>query len=64
MSLIKMENKMVRAVIYGRVSTTNQNTETQLLELRDVCKRNNWNIIKEITDNGISGSKPPHQSLE
>ena len=48
---------MVRAVIYGRVSTTNQNTETQLLELREVCKRNNWNIIKEITDNGISGSK-------
>jgi len=29
-----MENNMVRAVIYGRVSTTNQNTETQLLELR------------------------------
>ena len=47
----------MRAVIYGRVSTQKQTTDNQVLELREVCKRNGWTIVKEITDNGISGSK-------
>lgn len=46
-----------RAVIYSRVSTARQTTENQVLELREVCKRNNWVIAAEITDDGISGSK-------
>ena len=47
----------MRAVIYGRVSTQKQTTDNQVLELREVCKRNAWTIVKEITDSGISGSK-------
>ncbi len=48
---------LLRAVIYSRVSTTRQTTDNQLLELREVCHRNNWSIVAELTDNGISGSK-------
>ena len=47
----------MRAVIYSRVSTLKQSTENQKLELRAVCKRNNWSVVREISDNGISGSK-------
>ncbi len=47
----------LRAVIYSRVSTAKQTTENQVLELREVCKRNNWTIVAELTDDGISGSK-------
>jgi DNA invertase Pin-like site-specific DNA recombinase len=47
----------LRAVIYSRVSTTKQTTENQVLELREVCIRNNWTIVAELTDEGISGSK-------
>ena len=47
----------MRAVIYSRVSTLKQSTENQTLELREVCKRNNWSVVREISDNGISGSK-------
>lgn len=49
---------MKRAVLYARVSTINhgQTVENQLLVLREVCARNGWKIVKEITDQ-ISGAK-------
>lgn len=46
-----------RCVIYVRVSTTHQNTDSQLMELRDVAKKQNLKIISEISDKGISGVK-------
>lgn len=52
-----MESQPMRAVLYSRVSTNKQTTDNQTLELRDVCRRNNWRVIREITDNGISGAK-------
>ena len=52
-----MEAPALRVVLYSRVSTGKQTTDNQTIELRQVCSRNNWNIIREITDNGISGSK-------
>ncbi len=52
-----MTQAPLRAVIYSRVSTTKQTTENQVLELREVCKRNNWTIVAELTDEGISGGK-------
>lgn len=47
----------LRAVIYSRVSTAKQTTDNQVLELREVCQRNNWKVVAELTDDGISGSK-------
>lgn len=52
-----MSASSMRVVIYSRVSTSKQTTDNQVLELKEVCRRNNWNIIREITDNGISGAK-------
>ena len=34
----------MRAVIYARVSTADQTTENQTLELQKVAKRNGWTV--------------------
>lgn len=47
----------MRVVIYSRVSTTRQTTDNQTLQLREVAARNNWIVIEELSDDGISGSK-------
>ena len=44
-------------VIYGRVSTSDQTAENQLMKLKDVIKINNWNLIDTYVDEGISGAK-------
>ena len=49
------ESKSV--AIYCRCSTSSQDPETQLLELRKVAKRNNWIICDEYIDRAISGIK-------
>jgi DNA invertase Pin-like site-specific DNA recombinase len=50
---------MKRAAIYARVSTRNghQDPETQLLALRQVAQRADWQIAGEYVDHGISGAK-------
>ncbi len=55
---------MKRAVIYGRVSTKEQNTENQLRELRKVAKNNGWKFTREYIDHGISGAKGRDQRPE
>ena len=50
-------SKNHRVAIYARVSTQKQTTENQRLELREVAKRNGWDIVAELADEGISGSK-------
>ena len=49
--------KSRRVAIYARVSTSSQTVENQFQELREVAKRNGWNIVAELSDNGISGAK-------
>ena len=48
---------MERVVIYSRVSTKDQDTENQMRLLRDIVERNNYELIDEYVDHGISGSK-------
>lgn len=43
--------------IYIRCSTNGQNTDTQLVALRDYCQRNKYQIAGEYIDNGVSGLK-------
>ena len=43
--------------IYAGVSTTDQNCEMQLRELREYCQRRGWKISKEYVDIGWSGAK-------
>jgi DNA invertase Pin-like site-specific DNA recombinase len=46
-----------KCAIYARVSTKSQTVENQLLELRAVAARQNWQIAAEVTDAGLSGAK-------
>lgn len=46
-----------RVAIYARVSTIHQTVENQLQELRAVAERNGWEIVAQLSDSGISGTK-------
>jgi DNA invertase Pin-like site-specific DNA recombinase len=46
-----------KAVLYARVSTSQQNVENQLAELRQTAHISKWKVIRELVDHGISGSK-------
>lgn len=50
-----------RAAIYARVSTDDQTTQNQLLELRAVAERMGWKVVREFVDHGVSGAKGPDQ---
>lgn len=50
-----------RIALYTRVSTDQQTTENQRLELIAVAQRNGWEIVAEFTDEGISGTKGREQ---
>jgi putative DNA-invertase from lambdoid prophage Rac len=47
----------MKAAIYARVSTTDQNCEMQLRELRQYCKARGWKLAGEYVDTGWSGAK-------
>jgi len=53
----------VRAAIYARVSTVDQNCEMQLRELRDYCQNRGWKIADEYVDTGWSGAKASRPQL-
>lgn len=46
-----------RVGVYLRVSTKDQTTENQRLELERVMKARGWEIVRTFEDHGISGSK-------
>ena len=48
---------MKKIAIYVRVSTNKQDTTNQLMELRSLAERLNYEMVQEYTDNGISGTK-------
>ncbi len=52
-----------RVAIYARVSTTEQSTDSQLLDLRRYVRERGWNIFKEYVDEGISGTKDSRPGL-
>src|ERR1700737_4988801 len=55
--------KSMRAVLYARVSTTDQNCEMQLQEMREYCQRRGWEISGEYVDTGWSGVKASRPEL-
>ena len=46
-----------KAVIYSRVSTNDQTIENQLQVLREVAEKKGYEVVREISDEGISGVK-------
>ena len=53
----------MKAAIYCRVSTTEQNASMQVDELRAYCSRRQWEIAEEFIDAGVSGSKESRPAL-
>jgi DNA invertase Pin-like site-specific DNA recombinase len=47
----------MRAALYLRVSTTDQDTERQERELRAAAAARGWEVVEVYEDNGISGAK-------
>jgi len=52
-----------RVALYARVSTTDQSTDSQLLDLRRYVSERSWNTFKEYVDKGISGTKDSRPAL-
>jgi DNA invertase Pin-like site-specific DNA recombinase len=46
----------MRAALYCRVSTAEQNNENQVLQLRQFAESQGWNVVAEYKDE-VSGSK-------
>ena len=55
---------MKKVGIYARVSTQDQSTDSQLLDLRRYAADRGWAIYQEYTDNGISGSVDKRPALD
>jgi DNA invertase Pin-like site-specific DNA recombinase len=54
-----------RVVIYARCSTTrDQKPEVQLSELKRFCVAREWEIVREITDHGYSGTTADRPGLK
>ena len=53
-----------KVAIYCRVSTTDQNIDLQLTDLRRYSHSRGWIIQKEYLDEGVSGSKESRPSLD
>jgi len=58
--------KPPRVAIYARVSTSEQNIDGQLSELKNYCIARSWDVAHEIVDHGYSGKslqRPEFQRL-
>lgn len=55
---------IVKVALYARVSTTDQNCELQLKELREYCQRRGWGVPEEYVDSGFSGAKASRPALD
>ncbi len=55
---------MKKVAIYARVSTKDQDPESQLLDLRKYVKLRNWTIYQEYVDRGVSGAKESRPALD
>jgi len=56
-------NSTPRVALYARVSTTDQSTDSQLLDLRRYVSERGWHSFREYCDNGISGTKDNRPAL-
>ena len=54
----------MRVAIYARVSTVEQTTANQLLDLRQDASARGWRHITEFIDEGVSGSKESRPALD
>lgn len=55
--------KTAKTAIYARVSTNDQNVDSQLLALREYCKARGLEVFQEYIDTGVSGTKDSRPAL-
>jgi DNA invertase Pin-like site-specific DNA recombinase len=53
-----------RVAIYARVSTADQHVENQFLDLRKMAAQRDFEVVKEYSDKGISGTKAKRPGLD
>jgi DNA invertase Pin-like site-specific DNA recombinase len=53
----------MKAAIYSRVSTSDQNVSMQLDELRAYCERRGFEVADEYVDSAVSGAKESRPAL-
>jgi len=56
-------NSTPRVALYARVSTSDQSTDSQLLDLRRYVRERGWTLFNEYSDNGISGTTDSRPAL-
>lgn len=56
--------KKLRACLYGRVSTTDQNPRMQIDELREFAARRGYEVVGEFIDRGVSGTRDRRPELD
>ena len=56
-------NSTPRVALYARVSTSEQSTDSQLLDLKRYVRERGWHLYREYTDNGVSGTKDSRPAL-
>ena len=57
LGFVKDVNMSKRCAIYSRVSTHEQTTSNQIMELKEIAARRGLTIVAEFSDEGISGVK-------
>ena len=60
----EVPSPILKAAIYARVSTQDQNCELQVRELREYACRRGWNLVGEYVDTGWSGAKASRPQLD
>lgn len=61
---LRCEVQEMKTAIYGRVSTTKQEVENQIKQMKEYCKVQGHEIYKVYIDEGISGKEPIKPALE
>lgn len=54
----------MRAAIYARVSTEEQNADNQVVVCREYCERNGHEVFKVYQDNAVSGMKTSRPAFD
>jgi len=60
----EVPSSILKAALYARVSTQDQNCEMQVRELREYAIRRGWNVSSEYIDTGWSGAKASRPELD
>lgn len=54
----------MKVAIYSRVSTSDQSVDMQISDLRQYCEQRAFDIYKEYSDEGVSGTKDRRPALD